>query len=1223
MTFVALIVDEDESAIESIKNALRPSGFKFTSTADGTEALELARTQPPDIVWLRVELPNVSGFSVCNRLRRDRKTQHIPLVLYASTIPEDHFDQHRQLKTHADEYLRLPFSPAELVRCADDLIERLWISERVPTRQDKNHGFPAPSSESKRTIEKNDRELDDDYTLASGQSRPSPESPASQPFELATNTGAGYGDDTQVSRGQADTFDLTETPIELVELDTEGVGEHEVLSQTQATVDRLSTTLAASQLRIEELEHRLHEAERGREQRRFHPITARESSPETLLRVDVRTNADGSLSARVVDDDWAATEATWQESTGVKVPDITSLRHRIPLDLVSEAEIDDVGRSLFAVLCSASGFEQTYDAKLSKATREAPLRIVLGMAPDQGAISTCSVADHFWEAALDARSLAGHRLGSSDWIRLVRHRTGVSAVTAPTPISPLRLTIAISSPTHREDGSPTELLNIVAEWQAFRELEREFETGGLLRLQYEPRIGRDNLQRMMNNVDVFHFAGHGQAGGLELQDINGQLEHLSAGSISDVIARPVPRLVVLNCCRSSMGSDSRGFSVAHAFLDRGVPATVAMHGDLSDASALLFSRCLYPSLIAGFDIETAVQQARCRMRFDGRHRLSWFLPVLWSRTATSFCLVDANSTGEQAEVARRHVDRLDIEIRHLRPRAIVLDRLSVAGIPLDVEARRKLADDLAARFETNDAESLDEEVEAQLDQDAIEGLMRRQILRPGTDDKSSLDALLRHEVIPRLDSVVSTIPSLFAVVLRSRSDATTVAVSEEDEVPPDADSTRGDAPLYMPRGMTLSSLVERVRDSLAIPDAVVERCITHLLAGRHLVLTGPPGTGKSTLAHNLASAFGFAIDVVTANPDWTTYDVIGGPFPVTRRNAEGNPQVGFDIRPGCFVDTVRSNWRIVRDEKPLWERQRSPGAWMGTWLLIDEMNRAPLDRAFGDLFTALVSTVVRVPRIASAGDGRSAIMMPIPRDFRLICTANTADRRLLFDLSEALKRRFAFVDVPAFVGSARGIGAIQRRAFLAQIERRASELSVELPSLEKRFDEVLEVLNPIVERIRVIFPLGSAQIIDTILYLLVASRLAGLGRPSDRIVGTALIDHFFPLIENLPAFRLRALTALLDGKLASLLREVFEIAAAGMSTVDDLLGTAADIVAFAVQVSEAPWTAVHQAIERARTDLQPEFGTLLATLPEADSLPKLAAASDFCAHLKQSIGGRA
>jgi len=115
--FSALIIDVDSDAAQDIEGPLLPYGFEFHVTYDIAEAMHRARNVTPDIIFLRVELPSVSGFTVCNQLRGRDETKYIPLVLYASGVPEEIFVRHRGLKTHADAYLKLPI-PAEVLLAA-------------------------------------------------------------------------------------------------------------------------------------------------------------------------------------------------------------------------------------------------------------------------------------------------------------------------------------------------------------------------------------------------------------------------------------------------------------------------------------------------------------------------------------------------------------------------------------------------------------------------------------------------------------------------------------------------------------------------------------------------------------------------------------------------------------------------------------------------------------------------------------------------------------------------------------------------------------------------------------------------------------------------------------------------------------------------------------------------------------------------------------------------
>ncbi len=113
--FSALIIDADGKTPATLKSILAPYGFEFTVTENGPEAVNVARQAAPDIILLRAELPLTTGFSVCNRLRRNEDTRKIPLILYSSNASDEVIDQHRNLKTHADQYLRLPLDSERLV----------------------------------------------------------------------------------------------------------------------------------------------------------------------------------------------------------------------------------------------------------------------------------------------------------------------------------------------------------------------------------------------------------------------------------------------------------------------------------------------------------------------------------------------------------------------------------------------------------------------------------------------------------------------------------------------------------------------------------------------------------------------------------------------------------------------------------------------------------------------------------------------------------------------------------------------------------------------------------------------------------------------------------------------------------------------------------------------------------------------------------------------------
>jgi DNA-binding response OmpR family regulator/archaellum component FlaC len=115
MSKTVLLIESDPTFARGMSAALEARGFAVRTSSDGKEGVELVRALRPDCVVLCVELPGLSGYSWCNRLKKDDALKRIPLVITSSEATPETFEQHRKLKTRAEDYLIKPFPPATLV----------------------------------------------------------------------------------------------------------------------------------------------------------------------------------------------------------------------------------------------------------------------------------------------------------------------------------------------------------------------------------------------------------------------------------------------------------------------------------------------------------------------------------------------------------------------------------------------------------------------------------------------------------------------------------------------------------------------------------------------------------------------------------------------------------------------------------------------------------------------------------------------------------------------------------------------------------------------------------------------------------------------------------------------------------------------------------------------------------------------------------------------------
>jgi CheY-like chemotaxis protein len=115
-----LVVEDQDSIRRMIEALVQARGYEVTAVSSGAKAIDVAMTDPPDIVLLDLNLPGqYDGFDVCQRLRSDPVTRLVPVVIISAM--DDDESRARATAAGATAYYTKPFSPIALLKEIDRL----------------------------------------------------------------------------------------------------------------------------------------------------------------------------------------------------------------------------------------------------------------------------------------------------------------------------------------------------------------------------------------------------------------------------------------------------------------------------------------------------------------------------------------------------------------------------------------------------------------------------------------------------------------------------------------------------------------------------------------------------------------------------------------------------------------------------------------------------------------------------------------------------------------------------------------------------------------------------------------------------------------------------------------------------------------------------------------------------------------------------------------------
>ncbi|MBK7900342.1 MAG: response regulator [Azonexus sp.] len=117
----ALIIDDSPTIVAVLRKTLRSVGFSTREALNGETGLEIAQHEKPELIFLDIVLPGMSGFAVLRTLRRDPATRDIPVIMMSGN--EQATEQFYANRIGADDFMKKPFSRFEIFSRIENLLD--------------------------------------------------------------------------------------------------------------------------------------------------------------------------------------------------------------------------------------------------------------------------------------------------------------------------------------------------------------------------------------------------------------------------------------------------------------------------------------------------------------------------------------------------------------------------------------------------------------------------------------------------------------------------------------------------------------------------------------------------------------------------------------------------------------------------------------------------------------------------------------------------------------------------------------------------------------------------------------------------------------------------------------------------------------------------------------------------------------------------------------------
>lgn len=116
-----LIVDDAPENLRTLTRILRETNYHVTTANSGEEALEIIRSNRPDLILLDVKMPGIDGFEVCKRVKADSQTISIPIIFISALDQIE--DKKKGFELGASDYILKPFQDEEVILRINNILK--------------------------------------------------------------------------------------------------------------------------------------------------------------------------------------------------------------------------------------------------------------------------------------------------------------------------------------------------------------------------------------------------------------------------------------------------------------------------------------------------------------------------------------------------------------------------------------------------------------------------------------------------------------------------------------------------------------------------------------------------------------------------------------------------------------------------------------------------------------------------------------------------------------------------------------------------------------------------------------------------------------------------------------------------------------------------------------------------------------------------------------------